>query len=147
MNKKLICVLLAAALMLTSACSLTALADEAGDASYTYHGTYSSVSTWSPTDWEISSEYDVLGYAVTVFYGFWMNETLDGYDIVCELASEYPVDVTASYAGNETYGVPADATEGYAWQVQMRQDAVWEDGTPITAGMWNTLCSSSSIPK
>lgn len=133
MNKKLICVLLAAALMLTSACSLTALADEAGDASYTYHGTYSSVSTWSPTDWEISSEYDVLGYAVTVFYGFWMNETLDGYDIVCELASEYPVDVTASYAGNETYGVPADATEGYAWQVQMRQDAVWEDGTPITA--------------
>ena len=55
----------------------------------------------------------MLGYAVTVFYGFWMNETRDGYDIVCELASEFPVDVTANYAGNETYGVPANVTEGY----------------------------------
>lgn len=43
-----------------------------------------------------------------------MNETKDGYDIVCELAEELPVDVTANYAGNATYGVPADATEGYA---------------------------------
>lgn len=46
----------------------------------------------------------MLGYAVTVFYGFWMNEAKDGYDIVCELAFEFPVDVTANYAGNETYG-------------------------------------------
>ena len=29
------------------------------DATYTYHGTYSGVSTWSPTDWTISSEYDL----------------------------------------------------------------------------------------
>ncbi len=100
---------------------------------YTYHGTYSSVSTWSPTDWEISSEYDLLGYTVTPFYGFWMNETKDGYDIVPELAAEFPVDVTAAYAGNATYGVPEGATEGYAWQVKMRENAVWEDGTPITA--------------
>ncbi|MGN1001381.1 MAG: hypothetical protein ACI4PC_01300, partial [Oscillospiraceae bacterium] len=100
---------------------------------YTYRGTYSGVSTWSPTDWEISSEYDMLGYTVSVFYGFWMNETKDGYDIVPELAAEFPVDVTAQYAGDKTYGVPADATEGYAWQVTMRTDATWEDGTPITA--------------
>ena len=132
MNKKRICALLAAALTiaLTLSCALTALAEES---TYTYHGTYSSVSTWSPTDWEISSEYDMLGYAASAFYGFWMNETLDGYDIVCELAAEFPVDVTASYAGNETYGVPADAAQGYAWQVKLREDAVWEDGTPITA--------------
>lgn len=103
------------------------------DATYTYHGTYSGVSTWSPTDWTISSEYDMLGYTVSTFYGFWMNETKDGYDIVCELAEELPVDVTANYAGNAAYGVPADATEGYAWQIKMREDAVWEDGTPITA--------------
>lgn len=61
MNKKRICALLAAALTiaLTLSCALTALAEES---TYTYHGTYSSVSTWSPTDWEISSEYDMLGY-------------------------------------------------------------------------------------
>ena len=127
--KKLMSVLLALAMLLTLATS--ALAE--GDATYTYRGTYSGVSTWSPTDWTISSEYDMLGYTVSVFYGFWMNETRDGYDIVCELAEEFPVDVTAAYAGNETYGVPADATEGYAWQVKMRKDATWQDGTPITA--------------
>ncbi|MDD7388055.1 MAG: ABC transporter substrate-binding protein [Lachnospiraceae bacterium] len=99
---------------------------------YTYRQTYSSVSTWSPTDWEISSEWDLLVYTASEFYGFWMNETKDGYDIVCELASKFPIDKTADYAGNETYGVPADATEGYAWQVSIRDDATWEDGTPIT---------------
>ncbi|MGM9605325.1 MAG: ABC transporter substrate-binding protein [Faecousia sp.] len=132
MNKKRIAALLAAALLITlfANCGQRASAESG---TYTYHGTYSSVSTWSPTDWEISSEYDMLGYTVTPFYGFWMNETRDGYDIVCELASEFPVDVTADYAGNGTYGVPADATEGYAWQVTLRQDAAWEDGTPITA--------------
>ena len=132
MNKKRTSVLPAAALMIALLlfCALTATAEES---TYTYRGTYSSVSTWSPTDWEISSEYDMLGYAATAFYGFWMNETQDGYDIVCELAAEFPVDVTAAYAGDETYGVPADAAQGYAWQVKLREDAVWEDGTPITA--------------
>ena len=132
MNKKLISVLLAAVMVFTLL-SGSALGASAEAGTYTYQGTYSSVSTWSPTDWEISSEYDVLGYAVSVFYGFWMNETKDGYDIVPELAADFPVDVTANYVGNETYGVPADATEGYAWQITMRQDAAWEDGTPITA--------------
>ncbi len=143
--KKRISVLLAAAMMfaLLAVCgqetsspsgpSESAGTSDTAEATYTYHGTYSGVSTWSPTDWEISSEYDMLGYTVSTFYGFWMNETKDGYDIVPELAAEFPVDVTADYAGNETYGVPADATEGYAWQITMRQDATWEDGTPITA--------------
>ncbi|MGN0205347.1 MAG: ABC transporter substrate-binding protein [Coprococcus sp.] len=109
----------------------TAASSEGG--SYTYKGTTSMVSTWNPTDWEISSEWDIIGYTMSEFYGFWMNEAKDGYDIVCELATEFPVDVTADYAGNEIYGVPADATEGYAWQVKMREDAVWEDGSVINA--------------
>ncbi|MGN1410332.1 MAG: ABC transporter substrate-binding protein, partial [Eubacteriales bacterium] len=132
--KKLTAMLLAVLMLLSAfaGCSKQG-SDDDSNATYTYRGTYSGVSTWSPTDWEISSEYDMLGYAVTVFYGFWMNETKDGYNIVPELAAELPVDVTADYVGNETYGVPADATEGYAWQIRMRDDAVWEDGTPITA--------------
>ncbi|MGN0777604.1 MAG: ABC transporter substrate-binding protein, partial [Aristaeellaceae bacterium] len=126
--KKLTSVLLALVMLLTLMTGAMA-----AEETYTYRGIYSSVSTWSPTDWSISSEYDMLGYTVSEFYGFWMNESKDGYDIVCELAAEFPVDVTAAYAGNATYGVPADATEGYAWQVKMRQDACWQDGTPITA--------------
>ncbi len=132
MTRKLIALLLAMSMSLTLLPGLEQRALAEGG-SYTYHGTYSSVSTWSPTDWEISSEYDMLGYTVTPFYGFWMNETKDGYDIVPELAADFPVDVTAAYAGNEVYGVPADAAEGYAWQITMNPNAAWEDGTPITA--------------
>ena len=132
MNRKLLSMLLALTLVMALFTAGGPAASAEGE-TYTYHGTYSSVSTWSPTDWEISSEYDMLGYTVTPFYGFWMNETKDGYDIVPELAAEFPVDVTAAYAGNAVYGVPADATEGYAWQVKMRENAVWEDGIPITA--------------
>jgi oligopeptide transport system substrate-binding protein len=62
-----------------------------------------------------------------------MNDTLDGYEIKPSGASEMPEDVTAEYAGNETYGVPADATEGYAWKVELNPDVCWEDGTPVNA--------------
>lgn len=96
---------------------------------YTYRTTYKGVSTWSPTDWTLEDEFILYSYAASELYGFWMNENKDGYDIVCELASEFPVDLTAEYAG--TYGVPEDATEGYVWQVSIREDACWEDGTPI----------------
>ena len=61
--KKLMSVLLALAMLLTLATS--ALAE--GDATYTYRGTYSGVSTWSPTDWTISSEYDMLGYTAVSY--------------------------------------------------------------------------------
>ncbi|MGM9592912.1 MAG: ABC transporter substrate-binding protein [Candidatus Onthomonas sp.] len=149
MKKKLISVLLATAMVLSlcAGCGQkdtqsTAPSDGAGtgtsdaadpSATYTYRGTYGGVSTWSPTDWEIASEWTLISYTMSSFYGFWMNETKDGYNIVCELAAAFPVDVTAQYAGDETYGVPADATEGYAWQIKLREDAAWEDGTPITA--------------
>lgn len=103
---------------------------ESGGGTYTYRATYTGVNTWSPTDWSLEGESELFGYASTNFYGFWMNEDKDGYDIVCELASEFPVDLTSQYAGS--YGVPQDATEGYAWQVTMREDACWEDGTPIS---------------
>ncbi|MGN0426850.1 MAG: ABC transporter substrate-binding protein [Agathobacter sp.] len=144
MRKKVISVLLAGCMVasLAAGCGESEKTGSAGTEEtgasavdgkeYTYNTTYSSVSTWNPTDWEISSEWDLLGYTMSEFYGFVMNETKDGYDITCELASEFPVDVTSEYAGNEIYGVPADATEGYAWKISIRDDAVWQDGTPIT---------------
>ncbi|MGM9522403.1 MAG: hypothetical protein ACI3VB_07995, partial [Oscillospiraceae bacterium] len=72
--KKTISVLLAAVLMLSLLAGCGQKKNETegdgtsdtpgttdAEATYTYKGTYSGVSTWSPTDWEISSEYDMLG--------------------------------------------------------------------------------------
>lgn len=53
--------------------------------------------------------------------------------VASSLASGLPVDVTAEFAGDETYGVAADAVRGYAFQIDLNPAAKWEDGTPITA--------------
>jgi oligopeptide transport system substrate-binding protein len=62
-----------------------------------------------------------------------MNEKKDGYEVVCEMASELPQDVTKKYAGNTTYKVPTDAENGYAWTFELNKNAKWEDGTSINA--------------
>lgn len=105
----------------------------ADGATYTYRDTTSSISTWNPTDWLYSSESDIIAYTTSTMYAFNMNEAKDGYVVEPEAAVGMPEDVTAEYAGNETYGVPADATDSYAYKVQLREDVVWDDGTPVTA--------------
>jgi oligopeptide transport system substrate-binding protein len=106
---------------------------ESSDSTYTYSYATASPSTWSPTDWQSSNEFTITNYTATLFYDYLMNEDKDGYVIEPAAAASMPVDVTADYAGNEIYGVPADATEGYAWTVELNPDLCWEDGTPITA--------------
>lgn len=107
--------------------------DASGVGRYTWSGAMGDISTWSPTDWEMNSEYSILGYTTTSFYNIEMNETKDGYIFVPSAAVGMPVDVTSEYAGNETYGVPSDAAQGYAWKVTLNEKLCWEDGTPITA--------------
>jgi len=100
---------------------------------YTYSIIDSAPQTWSPTDWQNTNEGNILGYTRIGLYDFVMNKNKDGYEVVCEMASKLPEDVTKQYAGNATYKVPADAEEGYAWTFELNKDAKWEDGTPITA--------------
>ncbi|MDO5422561.1 MAG: ABC transporter substrate-binding protein [Eubacteriales bacterium] len=132
-TRKIMALMLAVTMASGMAASAYASDSESGEGRYTYATVANSVSTWSPSDWEMSDEFDILGYTSSSFYGFELNETLDNYEIVPAAAAAMPVDVTADYAGNETYGVPADATEGYAWQIDLKENLCWEDGTPITA--------------
>ena len=76
---------------------------------YTYRYISSSPSTWSPTDYQMSNEGDILGLTSMGLYDFVMNDTNDGYEIVCELAAEFPEDVTKEYAGSLKYEIPSDA--------------------------------------
>jgi oligopeptide transport system substrate-binding protein len=111
----------------------TAGEEGTGESTYTYSYASTSPSTWSPTDWQTSNEVTLISYTSTSFYDYMMNETKDGYIIQPAAAASMPEDVTADYAGNDTYGVPSDASEGYAWKVELNQDLCWEDGTPINA--------------
>lgn len=131
--KKMLALLLAASMMLSlAACGSKEKEESKDDATYTFKGTTASISTWNPTDWLFSSENELIAYTTSPLYSFNMNKDKDGYVIEPEVATKEPEDVTAEYAGNETYGVPADAKEGYAYKVTIREDFTWDDGTPIT---------------
>ena len=85
---------------------------------------------WSPLNWETNSDSYVLDYISSGFYTFVLNSTKDGWSVACELASELPEDVTEQYVGS--YGISEGETEK-AWKIKLREDACFEDGTPITA--------------
>jgi len=107
---------------------------DATDASYTYNEVISgSPKCWNPHEWETHENLNILERTSAGLYYFQFNDARDGYKTVCEAAAAEPVDVTSEYAGNATYGVPAGATEQYAYKVALREDACWEDGTPINA--------------
>lgn len=75
----------------------------------------------------------ITNYTTMGFYDFKANDAGDAYEFICEMAEEFPEDITSKYAGDPRFGVPEDATENYAYSIKLNKDAKWEDGTPITA--------------
>lgn len=99
---------------------------------YTYND-YVSATTglnWNPLSWETNEDSYVLGYITMGFYDFVLNPTLDGYSVVCEMASALPVDVTSQYVGQ--YGI-VEGDTAKAWLIPLNENACWQDGTPITS--------------
>lgn len=122
---------LALVLTLALCICLAATAQAEGD---TY--TFNSYAGTTPTTWnshDASVVEFITDYTEINMWELVLNESADGYEWACEMASEEPEDVTAQYAGDPKWGVPADATEGYAWRVTLNPEARWEDGTPINA--------------
>lgn len=110
------------------------LVPEEGSGEYTYRTALPSPVSLSPSDFTSSSESAIMDVISSSMYALVMNQSKDGYNVVCELASDLPEDVTSEYAGKSPYSVPKGATQGYAWKFSMRHDACWEDGTPVNSG-------------
>ncbi len=105
---------------------------EAAEATYTYNTyLYDTPTTWNTHEVEVIE--NITPYTEISLWNLVLNDTADGYMFVNELAAEEPEDITAQYAGDPAWGVPEDATEGYAWRITLNQDACWEDGTAINA--------------
>lgn len=85
---------------------------------------------WSTHTWETNEDSAILDYISAGFYTFALNSTKDGWSVVCEMASELPVDVTSEYVGK--YGIEEGDTLK-AWKIKLNENACWEDGTPINA--------------
>ena len=107
--------------------------DYTDEAFYTYNSYTSALTSsmnWDPLSWETSDDSDLMDYQVSGFYTFMMNEDLTGYSVVPVMASDYAQDVTAEYVGK--FGV-AEGETGKAWRIALRQGAMFNDGTLITA--------------
>ena len=108
-----------------------AMAEDA-EATYTYNTYMSEFPTvWSPFQMQTATDSELSDYLTDGFYGFDFNETYDGYVMVPRMATEFPVDVSADYVG-EQWGIKEGET-ARAWKITLRDDLKWQDGTAITA--------------
>ena len=98
----------------------TACSDsEEGKGEYTYRTTSTCPSTWNPAEYQLGSEATVISLTSTGLYDFIMNEKKDNYKVICELASQFPQDVTENYSGK--YNIPENSKTGYAWKFDIIQ--------------------------
>ena len=104
-----------------------------GSGQYTYNQSLSTFpNNWNPFTYQTATASDAINsYCESGLYTFDYNETLDGFEYVDQMAKGDPVDVTSQYVGEE-WGIEVGDT-ARAWQVTIRNDLVWDDGTPITA--------------
>lgn len=105
------------------------------DKKYTYSTTISgSPRNWSSHEWETNTDSLIPGYAEMGLYDFIINDDLDGYEIIPEMADGEPVDVSSTLTPAERtrFGVGA-GEEGLKWEINLNPNAKWDDGTPINA--------------
>ena len=131
--RKLLSTLLCLVLVLTMVLSLASC----GGFKYNKEGEYTYMlsisefpSVWNPHTYQTETDSLILDYTSVGFYTFDYNATKDGYQIVNEMATKDPEDVTSQYVGK--YGIEEGDT-ARAYKITIRNDLKWDDGTPITA--------------
>ncbi len=146
--KKLLAMLLVLAMVLSmAACGKKEEKREVvtfDDGDYIWKTSVSTLaSNWNPHTYQTTDDSVPLDYTTVGLYSFIFNDALHevegkdpykGYAIVPEMAESEPVDVTEKVkAEHPEFGIPADATAGYAYTIDLNKNACWDDGTPITA--------------
>jgi len=136
--KKILAFVLALAMVLPC----LAMAEETE--SYVYKDSVSTLATnWNPHTYQTTDDAYPADFLRSGLYTFIFNDELNpvegkdpyaGYKIVPEMAASEPVDVTEQVkAEHPEFNIPESATSGYAYTIELNPNAVWEDGTPITA--------------
>ncbi len=128
-----------AALVCVGALSLASCKTYEGEGVYTYN-TYTTLtpSNWNELTYQDNNDTEILNFISSSFFNYDFKYDENGEIVSGEFDIEYAAatkleDVTATYAGDENYDVPAAATSGYAYKITLRDDLVWDDGEAITA--------------
>ena len=80
------------------------------------------ITTFLPTDYQSSTEAEILSFTTAPLWKYVLNEAKDDYETTCVAATDFPTDVTAEYTGTGKFGIPEDAEFGYAWRFSIRDD-------------------------
>ena len=100
-------------------------------ATYTYNYAMSVFPTnWNPHTYQTNDDSDIVDRISAGFYTFDYNEDETGYQVVPQMATQEPIDVTAQYIGQ--YGLTEEA-KNQAYIIKLRNDLKWDDGSKITA--------------
>lgn len=128
--KKSLSVLLAIVMLLGM--TPFATAEETAD-SYTYNTSMSaSPLNWNPHAWEMSNESDFMTFIDAPLVDVTIAEDGVNFEWIYEMADAV-TDVTADFADKEAWGIPADATEGWVFTIDLNKEARWQDGAMIDA--------------
>jgi ABC-type transport system substrate-binding protein len=106
---------------------------------YTYNDYLPSFGVdWNPHTWTLDVESTILDYLSSGLYAFKFNDDQTAAELYPLAAAADPIDVTSKLTADQKakYGIPASATDSYAWQYPLNQDAAFEDGTAITAQLY-----------
>ena len=139
--KKLLSLVLAVCMLASMA--VIGVAEEAAELpSYTYRSATTALGTnWNPHTWEMSTDDTMLSYVESPLATMSIDDSENGvYQWIFVMAS-YAKDVTAEHQDDLTkYGVTlqsgktAEETDaGFVFEIGLRENAKWEDGTPINA--------------
>lgn len=111
---------------------------------YVYKDSVVTLATnWNPHTYQTNDDSYPAEFLRVGLYGFIFNDALHpvegkedfaGYKIIPEMAASEPVDVTEKVAAEHPeFNIPEGMTKGYAYTIDLNQNACWEDGTPIKA--------------
>ncbi len=112
--------------------------------SYTFKDYVSGMATnWNPHTYETATDSYPAEFIRMGLYSLIYNDGLhpngdkapfEAYSILPEMAAELPTDMTeAVKLARPEFGIPESAQSGYAYEIKLNPDAVWEDGTKINA--------------
>ena len=103
---------------------------------YTYNGYSESLGTnWNPHTWEMNADQSIQSYILAPLTDLTVKDSTTGEYQWIFVAAESVTDVTADHQDDLVkYGcAETDATEGYVYEIKLRPEMKWEDGTPINA--------------
>lgn len=112
--------------------NLPGLPDEDPNATYTYN-TYTAVSpsNWNELTYQDNNDTQIMNYLTSPLFEFDFKYDAEGNIKPGDFNIEYSF-ATSLTDVSEDFGF--DANSGMAWQITIREDGKWNDGTPIVAG-------------